>query len=77
VAGQIAQECLRLEQESAQEELGLSAMPTRDLIVPEDLRIVIVALKYDEEDNRRAKVTYRSARDMAAGAPGSVQYLAW
>ncbi|KAF2031604.1 hypothetical protein EK21DRAFT_62816 [Setomelanomma holmii] len=77
VAGQIAQEVLKLEQESAQEELGLSTMPSRDLIVPDDLRIVVVALKYDEEDDRRADVTYRSARELAAGESGKVQYLAW
>ncbi|KAH7089564.1 hypothetical protein FB567DRAFT_492308 [Paraphoma chrysanthemicola] len=77
VAGQIAQECMHIEQERTQEELGLVMSPTRDLIVPEDLRIVIVALEYDELDNRRAKVTYRSARDMARGEAGRVQYLAW
>jgi hypothetical protein len=77
VAGQVAQEVLRLEQESTQEELGLMAAPTRDLIVPDDLRIVIVALKYDENDNRRASVQHRSVRDVKMNRPGRMQYLAW
>jgi hypothetical protein len=77
VAGQIAQEALRLEQESTQEELGLSAMPNRDLIVPDDLRVVVVALSYDKDDDRKAKVEYRNQRSMAAGEPGKVQCLVW
>jgi hypothetical protein len=77
VAGQIAQEVLKLEQESAQEELGLWDVPSRDLIVPDDLRIVVVALKYDEGDNRKASVEHRSARDMALGRRGRMQYLTW
>jgi hypothetical protein len=77
VAGQVAQEVLRLEQESAREELGLTATPSRDLIVPNDLRIVVVALKYDEHDNRRASIEHRSVRDMAMNRRGRMQYLSW
>jgi hypothetical protein len=77
VAGQIAQELLRLEQESTQEELGLMTCPNRDLIVPNDLRIVVVKLKYDPVDNRRATVEFRSARDMAMDRPGRAQLVSW
>lgn len=77
VAGQIAQELLRLEQESTQEELGLMTSPNRDLIVPNDLRIVVVKLKYDQVDNRRATVEFRSARDMATDTPGKTHFLSW
>jgi hypothetical protein len=77
VAGQIAQELLRLEQESTQEELGLMTCPNRDLIVPNDLRIVVVKLKYDPVDNRRATVEFRSARDMAMDRPGREQLVSW
>jgi hypothetical protein len=77
VAGQIAQELLRLEQESTQEELGLMTTPNRDLIVPEDLRIVVIKLKYDPVDNRRATVDFRSVRDMAMDRPGKRQLLSW
>jgi hypothetical protein len=77
VAGQVAQEVLKLEQESAREELGGAGMEGRDLIVPDDLRIVVVALKYDEVDNRRASVEHRSKRDMALDRRGRMQYLTW
>jgi hypothetical protein len=77
VAGQVAQEVLRIEQESTQRELGLTATLGRDLIVPNDLRIVVVALKYDQDDNRSATVEHRSARDMALNRRGIIQYLAW
>lgn len=77
LAGQIAQEVLRIEQESTQEELGLLNMPDRDFIVPEDLRIVVVALTYDEVDNRKARVEFRNARNMANDARGKVQYVIW
>jgi hypothetical protein len=77
LAGQIAQEVLRIEQESTQEELGLLNMPDRDFIVPEDLRIVVVALTYDEVDNRKARVEFRNARNMANDTRGKVQYVIW
>jgi hypothetical protein len=77
VAGQIAQELLRLEQEATQEELGLITTPGRDLIPPDDLRIVVIALRYDKVDNRKATIHFRSARDMATNAPGKMQYLSW
>lgn len=77
VAGQIAQELLRVEQEATEEELGLITMPGRDLIPPDDLRIVVIALRYDPVDNRKATVHYRSLRDMTANAPGKKQYLSW
>lgn len=77
LAGQIAQEILRLEQEATQEELGLFSMPTRDLIVPDDLRIVICAISYDEVNDRKAMVEYSNSRDMAVGRPGSIQWLHW
>ncbi|KAF2826236.1 hypothetical protein CC86DRAFT_394266 [Ophiobolus disseminans] len=77
VAGQIAQEMLRLEQESAQKELGLSIAPSQDLIVPKELRIIVVALSYDENNDRKARVEYRNAREMADGVPGRVQYVTW
>jgi hypothetical protein len=77
VAGQVAQEVLRLEQESARRELGLTATLGCDLIVPDDLRIVVVSLKYNQDDNRSATVEHRSFRDMALNRRGSMQYLAW
>jgi hypothetical protein len=77
MAGKMAQEVLRIEQQSTQEELGFSVMSNRDLIVPDDLRIVVVELSYDEKDERKAKVAYRSGRDMALNIPGNVQHLTW
>jgi hypothetical protein len=77
IAGQLAQEVLRLEQEATQEELGLVAMPKRDLIVPDDLRIVVVALKYDKDDDRKATVEYKNMRNMILKEGGKVQQLAW
>jgi hypothetical protein len=77
VAWKLAQEVLRLEQESAWKELGFSATPDYDLIVPADLRIVAVSLAYDEENERRASVGYKSVRDMAEGTPGRAQTVVW
>ncbi|KAH7392989.1 hypothetical protein BKA66DRAFT_317530 [Pyrenochaeta sp. MPI-SDFR-AT-0127] len=77
IAGQIAQEALRLEQENTQAELGLSAAPTRDLIVPDDLRILVVAVSFVEDNDRKAKVEYSNIRDMKEGRPGSVQWIIW
>jgi hypothetical protein len=77
LAGQIAQTILKLEQESAQEELGLKTSPTYDLIVPEDLRILVIALQYDEQNDRRATVEYRTVRDMDMNLRGKVQLLRW
>jgi hypothetical protein len=45
--------------------------------VPNDLRIVVVSLKYNQDDNRSATVEHRSFRDMALNRRGSMQYLAW
>lgn len=77
VAGQIAQEVLRLEQKSAQIEAGVWTEPGQDMIVPADLRIVSTALTYDEEGDRKARVEYRTVRDMADGVRGRVQYVTW
>jgi hypothetical protein len=77
VAGQIAQEVLRLEQESAQREMGMSLMPIHDVVVPAELRIIVVALVYDEQDDRKARVEYKNAQEVARGVPGQVQHLAW
>ncbi|KAF2128765.1 hypothetical protein P153DRAFT_291832 [Dothidotthia symphoricarpi CBS 119687] len=77
VAGQIAREVLRLEQESTRAELGLPYMEDVDLVVPDHLRIVVVALSYSKDDDRKAKVEFRNARAMMAGEPGTVQQLSW
>lgn len=77
LAGQIAQEALRLEQESTQAEFGLSANPNQDFIAPDDLRNAIVAITYEEDDGRRAKVQYFNSRDLKAGRPGSMQWINW
>ncbi|CAO2648412.1 Nn.00g076790.m01.CDS01 [Neocucurbitaria sp. VM-36] len=77
LAGRIAQEALRLEQESAQEELGLSGSPNPDLTVPDELRIAIVGITYVEDNDRKAKIQYINARDVKAGRPGSVQWINW
>jgi hypothetical protein len=77
LAGQIAQTILRLEQESAREELGLDTMPAYDLLVPDHLRILIIALKYDEQNDRRATVEYRTIREVDMNQPGKVQLLRW
>jgi hypothetical protein len=77
VASSLITEVMRLEQESAQEELGLSEDPGYDLIVPEDLRIVNVALSYDTDDDRKAKINYKSRRDLALRTPGRIQMVAW
>jgi hypothetical protein len=77
LAGQIAQTILGLEQEFAQEELGLESMPIYDLIVPDDLRIMVIALQYDEQNDRRATVEYRTVRDMALNQRGKIQLLRW
>lgn len=78
VAGHLAQEVLRMEQESVQAELGLmSGGAARELIVPEDLRIVTVALTYDDEDDRRARVQFRNLREMIRGEEGRFQVIEW
>lgn len=77
VAGQLAQEVLRLEQEATQQELGLLDMPTRDLVVPDDLRIVVVSLMYDTDDDRKATVEFKNKRNMDRKEGGKVQRLAW
>ncbi|KAL5113651.1 hypothetical protein ACEQ8H_008466 [Pleosporales sp. CAS-2024a] len=77
VAGQIAQELLRLEQESTFEELGVVSASGRDLIVPDDLRIVVIAVRYHQVDDRKATITFRTARDIATDAPGRMHYLSW
>jgi hypothetical protein len=77
LGGQVAFELLRLEQESVQSELGLSTVPGRDLVVPDDLRIMGVSFSNDDNDNRRAKVEYWNSRNVAEGSPGHVQWLHW
>lgn len=77
VAGQIAAEVLKWEQESAQAELGLEAYPSRDLVVPDDLRMAAVMLLYDEVDERRATLEFQNARDLAMGRRGKIQVLIW
>lgn len=77
VAGRLAEELLRLEQENTQKELGLSIAPGHDLVVPDHLRTIVVLLSYDAEDDRKARVQYKNAREMADGTPGSVQYVVW
>lgn len=77
VAGQIAAEVLKWEQESTREELGLEANPSKDLIVPDDLRVAAVVLTYDEVDERRATVEFLSARELAMGVKGKMQVIVW
>ncbi len=77
VAGQVAQEALRLEQINTQAELGLPFTPDQDLLVPDDLRTMIVAVQYADQDDRKAMVEFSNSRDLAVGCPGSVQWLAW
>jgi hypothetical protein len=77
MAGQMAQEVLRIEQESTHAELGFAAMAGRELLVPDDLRIVAVSLTYDEVEDRKARVAYRTAQDMVTNSPGRVGSLTW
>jgi hypothetical protein len=77
VAGQMAQEVLLIEQESTHAELGFAVMAGRELVVPDDLRIVVVALTYDEVEDRKARVAYRTANDMVTNSPGKVGSLTW
>jgi hypothetical protein len=77
IAGQMAQEVLRIEQESTRAELGFAVMAGRELVVPDDLRIVVVELTYDEVEDRKARVAYRTAQDMVSHLPGKVGCLTW
>lgn len=78
LAGQIAKELMRIEQESTKEELGLFLGEDQDdLVVPDDLRIIAVEINYVKEEERKAKVGYRSVRNMAEDTPGRVQYVTW
>lgn len=77
LAGQIAQEVLSLEQESTQAEFGLSASLDRDLIVPDELRMIIVAISYAEDSDRRAQVAFSNSRDVAAGRSGAIRCIEW
>lgn len=77
VAGHVAQEALRLEQENTQAEVGLSSTSPRDLIIPDNLRTVIVAVSYPEDDDRKAKVEYINARELKAGRPGTITWINW
>ncbi|KAF1844745.1 uncharacterized protein K460DRAFT_97860 [Cucurbitaria berberidis CBS 394.84] len=77
VAGRVAQEALRLEQESTQAELGFSFNPTQDVIVPDDLRMIAVAVSYVDDNKRRARVEYVNSRDLKAGNPGWVRWINW
>jgi len=77
VASSLIDQVMKIEQESTREEFGLSEDPGYDLIVPEDLRIINVALSYDEEDDRKAQINFRSGRDMAQRTPGRDTMVTW
>ncbi|KAH7411903.1 hypothetical protein DE146DRAFT_641698 [Phaeosphaeria sp. MPI-PUGE-AT-0046c] len=77
VGGQIAAGVLKWEQETTQAELGLGTCPSRDLVVPDDLRIAAVMLAYDENDDRKATVEFQNARDLAMGRRGKMQIVVW
>jgi hypothetical protein len=78
LAGQIAEEALRLEQERARAEMGLLDHDlNRDLEVPEHLRIVAFYLTHPEDSDRTVKVEFSDARDLAIGIPGSVRWISW
>lgn len=77
VAGQMAQEALEIEQESVRQDLGISTIPFHDLPVPDELRVLIVAIAYSEHDARAGMVNYVNARDMNAGRPGIARWVTW
>ncbi|KAL1795837.1 hypothetical protein ACET3X_006061 [Alternaria dauci] len=78
LAGQIAEEALRLEQERARSEVGLLDHDLdRDLEVPEHLRIVAFYLTHPEDRDRTVKVEFSDARDLAIGIPGSIRWINW
>ncbi|KAF1833154.1 hypothetical protein BDW02DRAFT_553247 [Decorospora gaudefroyi] len=77
IAGQIAQEALKLEQERTRVRLGIMDDTTGDLIVPEDLRIIAVFMTHPEDQDRMAKVEFSDTNDLAIGVPGKVQWLSW
>jgi hypothetical protein len=78
LAGQIAEEALRLEQERARAELGLLDHDlNRDLEVPDHLRIIAFYMTHPEDSDRTVKVEFSDARDLAIGIPGSVRWVSW
>jgi hypothetical protein len=78
LAGQIAEEALKLEQERTRAELGVFDLDTsQDLEVPEHLRIIAFYLTHPEDSDRTVKVEFSDARDIAIGIPGSVKWISW
>lgn len=77
VAGQIAQQLLDLEQESTHAELGLTPLDNCDLIVPDDLRMVAVAISHPKDTDRQAKAVFSNTRDLDEGRPGVVRWISW
>ncbi|KAL6708345.1 hypothetical protein ACN47E_003269 [Coniothyrium glycines] len=77
VAGQLAQEALKLEEESMQAEFGLLDISDCDLVIPDDLRIGVVRISYDGVDDRKARVEFCNSRDVAAGTPGRIRTVSW
>jgi hypothetical protein len=78
LAGQIAEEALKLEQERTRAELGVFDLDiSQDLEVPEHLRIIAFYLTHPEDSDRTVKVEFSDARDLAIGIPGSVKWISW
>ncbi|KAI4662767.1 uncharacterized protein J4E79_004076 [Alternaria viburni] len=78
LAGQIAEEALRLEQERARAEMGIEEDEIHaELEVPEHLRIIAFYLTHPKDSDRTVKVEFSDARDLAIGIPGSVKWITW
>jgi len=79
IAGRIAQEALRLEQERTRARLGLKEddEPLGDLEVPDDIRIVAFFISHPDDDDRMAKVELSNAKELEARTPGAVRWLSW
>jgi hypothetical protein len=78
LAGQIAQEGLRLEQEHTRAELGVQEGDApQDLEVPEHLRIIAFYLTHPKDCDRTVKVEFSDARDLAIGIPGACKWISW
>ncbi|KAJ6193747.1 hypothetical protein J3E72DRAFT_442015 [Bipolaris maydis] len=78
VAGWIADEALSLEQERTRAKLNISSDDVvGDVEVPEHLRIISFWLTYPDDEDRKVRVGFSDARDLATGVPGVVKWFAW
>ncbi|EUC40205.1 hypothetical protein COCMIDRAFT_109418 [Bipolaris oryzae ATCC 44560] len=78
VAGWIADEALSLEQERTRAELNIfSNDAVGDVEVPKHLRIISFWLTYPDDEDRKVRVGFSDAGDLAVGVPGTVKWFTW